>query len=124
MVTIKVKDANIGKHFAMWGTYGKGGWEHCKGTCPEHQYREVRLMDCSTEHLQTLWTNDWLTGDYESVVEAILDDRGEPYELPESEPVYKYVVQFRRVPRLVNRAFRGLRIEYDTQYRIVKRRIS
>jgi hypothetical protein len=83
MLTIKVQSLHVAKHYATWGTYGKGGWEHCKGTCSKHQRREVRLRDCTTEHLQTLWTNNWLSEDYQTIVESILDDRGEPYELPE-----------------------------------------
>lgn len=38
----------------LWGTYGKGGFEHCTGLCPEHKLRFVRLGDCETEHLQAI----------------------------------------------------------------------
>jgi hypothetical protein len=120
MLTIQVKNVHDAKHVAVWGTYDKGGFEHCKGTCPLHQYREVRLADCSTEHLQTLWTNDWLDNDYKRIVEAILDDRGKPYEI---QPEYRYVVQYRVVPKLRHTIF-GLRIVDEMEYRIVKRRIS
>lgn len=33
----------------MWGTYGKGGAEHCAGTCPEHRLVWKKLVDCDTE---------------------------------------------------------------------------
>lgn len=78
MFTIGVKDLETAKKTAVWGTYGKNGYTHCAGHCPEHQYQEVRLIDCSTEHLQTLLTGVWLWGnqDYRVIVRAILKDRG------------------------------------------------
>lgn len=38
----------------LWGTYGKGGVEHCAGTCLLHPLRWVKLADCSTDHLQAI----------------------------------------------------------------------
>lgn len=111
MFTIKVQNLEDAKRLATWGTYGKGGWDHCKGNCPLHQYQEVRLQDCSTERLQTLWTNDWLTADYDRIVESILDDRGADYELPVQPETADYFREFRH--------FNG-----ELQYRVVKRRKS
>ena len=42
------------KNTVQWGTYGKGGAEHCAGTCPEHQLRYKKLIDCDTDHLQAI----------------------------------------------------------------------
>lgn len=65
------------KEDAEWGTYGKGGWEHCRGTCPEHQLRIVRLVDCTTEHLQAIISGKFLVPyEYFVIISSILDDRG------------------------------------------------
>lgn len=113
MFTIKTATLELAKRAASWGTYGKGGWEHCHGRCPLHQYREVRLVDCTTEHLQTLLNDGWVgeDSDYATIIRAILDDRGEPHTKPEY--VHLIVLQ--------TRVHYGVR-----QYRIVveKRRIS
>lgn len=42
---------------SRWGTFGKGGVEHCMGRCPEHQLRFKRLLDCDTDHLQMILKN-------------------------------------------------------------------
>lgn len=64
------------KEEAEWGTYGKGGWEHCRGTCPQHQLRIVRLVDCTTDHLQAIIRMCRLPEDYFVIISSILDDRG------------------------------------------------
>jgi hypothetical protein len=64
------------KYTMIWGTYGKGGVEHCQGTCPEHQLRWVRLMDCASDHLiKILITQYHITPLYRAVIGAILMDR-------------------------------------------------
>jgi len=42
---------------AKWGTFGKGGVEHCVGRCPEHQLRFKKLIDCDDDHLQMILKN-------------------------------------------------------------------
>jgi hypothetical protein len=66
------------KNEAMWGTYGKGGAEHCAGTCPEHQLFWKKLVDCDTEHLQAiLRTQRHIVGHpYTELIHSILNDRG------------------------------------------------
>jgi hypothetical protein len=64
------------KQKVVWGTYGKGGVEHCYGRCPEHQLRWVRLIDCSTEHLLALLKFFSFEDDYSKIINSILDDRG------------------------------------------------
>lgn len=67
----------LAKETMEWGTYGKGGFDHCKGTCPEHQLRWVLLKDCSTEHLQAIMSGKWrVPYDYQLVITGILEDRG------------------------------------------------
>jgi hypothetical protein len=65
------------KKQATWGTYGKNGLTHCRGTCPEHQLRYVRLIDCSTEHLLAIVNSQYQIkgGDYEEIILSILKDR-------------------------------------------------
>ena len=63
----------------MWGTYGKGGVEHCLGTCPLHQFRWKRLVDCETEHLQKILSNQRHVDHnptYKMSIHAILIQRG------------------------------------------------
>ena len=62
MITVAVKDLATAKKVALWGTYGKGGFEHCRGTCGAHEYKEVRLIDCSTEHLQAILDGGYVDG--------------------------------------------------------------
>jgi len=38
----------------IWGTYGKGGVEHCGGRCPAHPLEWVKLEDRETSHLQAI----------------------------------------------------------------------
>lgn len=63
---------------AMWGTYGKRGVLHCNGTCPQHQLRWVRLVDCETSHLLAiLATQPHITHThYPSTIKLILVSRG------------------------------------------------
>jgi hypothetical protein len=76
LTQIWVKDEDV-KKILVWGTNGKGGFEHCHGTCPEHQLRWVRLIDCETEHLQAILANcphvRYTLA--ESVIKEILKDR-------------------------------------------------
>lgn len=68
----------VAKQYAQWGTFGKGGMEHCKGTCPDHQLRWVRLIDCETDHLKAILANcPHISSDYEEIIISILTDRGE-----------------------------------------------
>src|SRR5271155_411291 len=64
------------KQTAMWGTFGKDALEHCKGTCPEHQLRYKRLLDCDTEHLQAILRTQSLNQSYLDIINSILKDRG------------------------------------------------
>jgi hypothetical protein len=41
----------------LWGTYGKGGFEHCAGMCPEHQLHYKPLEECDSDHLQMILRN-------------------------------------------------------------------
>lgn len=66
------------KQAAMWGTYGKGGTEHCNGTCPEHPLRWKRLIDCDTEHLQAILGTQLINNSYRVIINSILKDRGLP----------------------------------------------
>lgn len=70
------------KEVCMWGTFGKGGVEHCHGVegCPQHPLVWKRLVDCDSEHLRAiLRTQRQLRHtDYPTIINAILADRGEP----------------------------------------------
>lgn len=60
------------KKNALWGTYGKP---------ITHPARWVRLIDCSTEHLQAILVELPLHGDdhnYTTIIQAILKDREVP----------------------------------------------
>ena len=73
---LAIGEISRAKKLMMWGTYGKGGVEHCYGTCPEHQLRWVRLIDCSTEHLHAiLRTQSHIGHDYTRVFNTIIQDR-------------------------------------------------
>jgi hypothetical protein len=65
------------KQHALWGTYGKGGAVHCGGTCPLHRLQWVRLVDCTTEHLQAiLRTQSQIRNTaYPGLIASILRDR-------------------------------------------------
>ena len=63
----------------LWGTYGKGGIEHCDGTCPLHQLRWKRLEDCDTEHLQAILRTQRQVHEHpalKKVIEELLFERG------------------------------------------------
>ncbi len=53
----------------LWGTYGKSGKE---------PFREVKLKDCETDHLQAiLRTESWhLPDNYDQAIRRILASRG------------------------------------------------
>jgi hypothetical protein len=70
----------LNKYTAKWGTYGKGGFEHCAGRCPEHQLRYKSLVDCDTDHLQMILKNQRQVDRhpvYKSLIHEILIERGE-----------------------------------------------
>jgi hypothetical protein len=71
-----VKDEDV-KKVTVWGTFGKGGVEHCEGSCPEHRLRWVRLIDCETDHLLAILANcpHVLNTDIERIIREILLDR-------------------------------------------------
>jgi hypothetical protein len=60
----------------LWGTFGKGGAEHCAGTCPLHRLRWKRLTDCDTEHLQAILLTQQIPLHYTEAIHAILEERG------------------------------------------------
>lgn len=67
------------KKTMIWGTFGKGGVEHCGGRCPLHKLEWVKLIDRESSHLQAiLRTQRQIVGtDYQLAIEDILRDRGE-----------------------------------------------
>jgi|SRR5579863_10177916 len=76
---VDFEDFETLKKTLVWGTYGKGGVEHCAGRCPEHKLQWVRLIDRETEHLQAiLRTQRQIRYHrlYRGVIEGILKDRG------------------------------------------------
>jgi hypothetical protein len=88
-----------------WGTYGKGGVEHCAGTCPHHRLRVKRLSDCDTAHLQMILKNQrqvYYNG-YAEAIHEILIERGvkpEKFSLQaEKELLNAYDTALRRVSR-------------------------
>jgi len=66
------------KREMLWGTYGKGGVEHCAGNCPEHKFQWVRLIDRETDHLQAILRTQRhiLHHPCLAVIHGILADRG------------------------------------------------
>ena len=69
---------------AKWGTYGKGGIEHCMGRCSAHQFRWKLLTDCDTEHLQMILRNQRQVERHpvtKSIIHRILIGRGEKPEM-------------------------------------------
>lgn len=66
------------KQNLVWGTYGKGGVEHCGGHCPDHKLQWVKLHERETSHLQAiLRTQRQIIGsDVERGIHALLADRG------------------------------------------------
>src|SRR5271170_770022 len=68
----------IVKREMIWGTYGKGGVEHCAGHCLKHKLQWVKLIDRETSHLQAiLRTQRQIQGHMcQTVIESILADRG------------------------------------------------
>jgi len=76
---VDFEDFETLKKTLVWGTYGKGGVEHCAGRCPEHKLQWVKLIDRETEHLQAiLRTQRQIRYNrmYRGVIEGILKDRG------------------------------------------------
>lgn len=67
MYTIVVNGCESAKNLAMWGTYGKSG---------KDPLRWVRLVDCSTDHLQSILKTQRLSSDYFFLIWSILKDRG------------------------------------------------
>lgn len=89
----------------MWGTYGKGGVEHCVGTCPEHQLRWKNLTDCDTEHLQAiLLTQRHLPFRYTGAIRLILISRGEKPNTFSPDAEYAF---FQAVSQAMRRISRG-----------------
>ena len=88
----------------LWGTYGKGGVEHCAGTCPEHQLRWVRLPDCETEHLQAILRTQRIPFRYTEAIHAILIGRGETPEAFSMEAEHEF---FEVVSQAMRRIARG-----------------
>lgn len=76
-IMIAVTDMGVAKREAVWGTLGKGGVEHCSGTCPDHQLTYKKLIDCDTEHLEAILANSrHIRGShYENIIQSILTDR-------------------------------------------------
>jgi hypothetical protein len=73
---------------SLWGTYGKGGFEHCAGRCPEHQLRWKPLEDCDTDHLQMILRNQRQVQscpDLKRAIHELLFERGA--SAPEFDPV-------------------------------------
>src|SRR5271157_3038789 len=66
----------------IWGTYGKGGVEHCAGRCPLHKLQWVKLRDRESSHLQAiLRTQRQISGtNYQRQIETLLRERGETPE--------------------------------------------
>ena len=83
------------KQNLQWGTYGKGGAEHCAGRCPLHQLTWKKLIDCDTDHLQAiLRTQHHIPLLYSVVIGSILEDRGvvaEKFDLAASNEFYRKV---------------------------------
>lgn len=65
------------KETALWGTYGKGGAEHCAGLCPEHPLVWKLLTDCDTEHLQAILRTQAFIRyhPYDGFIRSILKER-------------------------------------------------
>lgn len=72
---VGVNGLETAKQTAMWGSFGKGGVEHCSGTCPEHPLRWKRLMDCETEHLKAILRTQRPQASYFVIITSILEDR-------------------------------------------------
>lgn len=78
LANVVVASMEEAKERAVWGTFGKGGVEHCAGGCPEHQLTWKRLIDCKTEHLQAILRTQYqIQGHcYTEIIHSILKDRG------------------------------------------------
>jgi hypothetical protein len=64
----------------LWGTYGKGGFEHCAGMCPEHQLHWKPLDECDSDHLQMILRNQRQVDEcppLKQIIHEILFERGE-----------------------------------------------
>lgn len=66
------------KNEMLWGTYGKGGVEHCAGRCPKHKLQWVKLVDRETSHLQAILRTQRQIINHPclAVIHSILADRG------------------------------------------------
>lgn len=89
LLQIVVADLPLAKESAVWGTFGRGGYEHCRGTCKDHQLQYKKLIDCDDEHLHNLLNPQWAVPEsYRTIIRSILKDRGYEPEpgvfLPES----------------------------------------
>jgi hypothetical protein len=73
---------NLTRGELLWGTYGKGGVEHCGGLCPEHQLQWVKLEDRESSHLQAILRSQrQIVGtNYETAIHRLLTERGETPE--------------------------------------------
>lgn len=80
MSTSTVNHHEIYKQNMRWGTFGKGGAEHCMGRCPKHQMRIKKLIDCDTDHLQMILKNQRQVHDspylLREIIHEILIERG------------------------------------------------
>ncbi len=91
---MRADDLHIAKLEMVWGTYGKGGVEHCAGQCPEHGLKWVRLIDRETEHLQAILRTQGQIRYHpcRAVIESILEDRGvtpEKYSYEAEQELYR-----------------------------------
>lgn len=74
------QEINEWKYIVKWGTYGKNG---------DEPLRYVRLIDCSSEHLENIIKNLNIFGfchnrTYEEIAKAILRDRKHEKEEPKT----------------------------------------
>lgn len=105
MSTVALSDFEIAKQEAFWGTFGKGGVEHCAGRCPLHKLQWKKLTDCDTEHLQAiLRTQRQIRYHmYTKLIESILKDRGVKPEKFSFEAEQEF---FEKI-RLAEKTYRG-----------------
>lgn len=100
MSTAAITNFETLKNTMQWGTYGKGGVEHCGGQCPEHKLAWVKLVDRETEHLQAiLRTQRHIyngAGTYVEIIHSILADRGvepEAFSYEAEQEMYNRVAE-------------------------------
>ena len=96
----------VGRDTAVWGTYGKGGVEHCAGTCPLHRFAWKKLIDCDTEHLQAiLRTQHQIVGHYYTdYIHSILKERGVKPEKFSVDAANKLFAAISRAQKYVSKA--------------------